>query len=112
MQHLIEPAVRTLVSRIVQGRYPEAIEFCSVSRASASDLERVVNEYPYTFILPPPAAYDELDILRIDDLERARWSVRVPMWTREEGRSDLELQLTVVIEDGRVGIELDDFLVP
>ena len=37
-----------------------------------------------------------------------RWSVRMDLWTAEEGRSDLSLELTI-IESGRgYTVELDD----
>jgi hypothetical protein len=40
------------------------------------------------------------------------WSLRVPLWTKEEGRSDLEFQVTVSLVGDDAIVALDDIRVP
>jgi hypothetical protein len=41
------------------------------------------------------------------------WEIRCPLWTREEGRSDLEMQATAnEVFDGIWQVDVDDVLVP
>ena len=37
-----------------------------------------------------------------------QFSVHMPLWTEEEGRSDLTLELTIKMPDKGIEVELDD----
>jgi hypothetical protein len=100
------PVVRELVGLLVEGNFAE-VERRSTGRLSAAELATAVSEYPGTLV-PLPAASTELwDITRHHD--GGGWAVVVPLWTREEGRSDLSLELTVREgSTGKLRVEVDN----
>ena len=50
-----------------------------------------------------------IDSIPVQNAQPLAWSVVVPLFTREEGRSDLSLELTVTeLQEGSVGIQVDD----
>ena len=112
MSHFLEPIVRSIVSGIVNGRYEVVISECSASRLTHDDLRRVITEYGRTFVEPPPNAYRELDVVRVGVEDQPTWSVWAPLWSIEEGRSDLTLELTIKQEGDRWVVELDDLHAP
>ena len=92
--------------------YELAVEYCTISRLSSDDLRNVIREYGRNLAPPPQDAYDNLDTVQVEGAAVPTWSVRVPLWTKEEGRSDLTLELTIALGPGVPSVELEDLLVP
>lgn len=105
---LLEPVVRSVVNQLVSGEYADAVRGCSASRLTADDLLGAVRDHGRTLIEPPPDAYRDLDVVRVRDSSRPTWSVRAPLWSREEGLSDLTLDLTISRDGGRWDVEIVD----
>jgi hypothetical protein len=103
---------KTLVQWLVKHDY-DAIERRSQGvRWPGTELKRAVAEYGRTLIMPPDQAFDALDVIAIqkDNGPRA-WSIRFDLWTREEGRSDLTLEITLKESEQRTGemvLEIDN----
>lgn len=104
----LESAIRPILNRLSRGDCDGAVARCSISRCSAEDLRRVLREYPATFIEPPADAYTELNVVVVTGADEPTWHVSIPLWTREEGRSDLTLEVWVVDIRGRLVVELLD----
>lgn len=68
----------------------------------------VITMYNRKLTLPPDDAYKAMDIVKVQNAEPPKWSVIMPLWTKEEGRSDLSIELTIIEEHGSFQIELDD----
>jgi hypothetical protein len=81
---VLRPALVEVVERLAAGDYA-AID-------SEGDVGTWVRTYPATLIALPEQAWDEADAVPI---ETGGWSVVLPLWTAEEGRSDLSLTATV-----------------
>lgn len=75
-------------------------------RITGKEIENEINAYGRTIIIPPDMAYDEIDIIKCVDMNR--FSVNMPFWTSEEGRSDLTLQLTIDFSTKKPIIAIDD----
>jgi len=103
----LEQIVRSVVNCLVIGKYADIVHSCSVSRLTADDLFEVVRDYGRTLIEPPPEAYQDLDAIAVRSSIPPTWSVCAPLWSREEGRSDLTLELTIARDGDRWDIELD-----
>ncbi len=60
--------------------------------------------------MPSEASLQKLDVVEVKGAVPRRWGVRVDLWTAEEGRSDLTLELTLVEGDGggEPAVEIDD----
>jgi hypothetical protein len=107
----IRSTTRKIVDLISDGRYDLAIHACSESRLSEIDVERVLEGYGRKFIRPPVEFDKYFDVVPIEGRSVPSWSVRVPLWTREEGRSDLTLELTISEISENTSVELDDLRV-
>ncbi|MDR2081293.1 MAG: hypothetical protein LBP54_05345 [Campylobacteraceae bacterium] len=81
----------------------------SNGRVNIMDLERVVNEYNKTIMPLPDNAFELTEIYRID--KENRIDIYIPLWTKEEGRSDLTLSLKCFLENNKPKIEIDDLRV-
>jgi len=77
-------------------------------RLSVAAIEQAVAEYGRTIVVPPKDAFDLLEASEILTAAPNTWSVTIPLWTLEEGRSDLTAEVTFAIRGGASAIELDN----
>jgi hypothetical protein len=91
----VHAAVRELVDLISEGRYADALKLCTISRLSEVDISNVIQRYGKTFVPSSADFLQLLDVIAIDASSPQAWSIRAPLWTLEEGRSDLTLELTL-----------------
>lgn len=113
----MNPPVRQALQRItgplVRGDYAEVERRAAASRVPADDLARVIREYGRTLVMPPNDTYDWCDVVQVARPGPPTWSVWCPLWTREDGRSDVTLQATVAESAANFAdIEIDDLRVP
>lgn len=104
----LEPVVRTVVNSLVKGEYSATVNACFKSRLTADDIRQVIQEYGCTFVKPPSQAYRDLDVVAVQNTAQPTWSVCAPLWSKEEGRSDLTLEVTLTQVGERWEVELDD----
>jgi hypothetical protein len=85
------------------------------SLSMKGDVYRVMREYPAHFISPPKNAYanlyDDGDLWTIGDDDERRWYAEIPLWSEEEGRSDLCLKVTINLKTDPPRVVLHDCLV-
>jgi hypothetical protein len=98
----IETAVRIIVDLLVRGEYERAERVTRGRRLSATDLSDAVAEYGRTLIPPQEGWWEEVTVTPMEIGEAAAFHVAAPLWTREEGRSDLSLEMHL----RAIGIEL------
>ncbi|HKG95318.1 MAG TPA: hypothetical protein VKA84_25590 [Gemmatimonadaceae bacterium] len=104
-----EPAVREAVELLARGEYGALEQRSGGVRLSADELRDAVRAYGRRVVAPPREAAPPLDVVAVAGAEPPEWSVAVPLWTAEEGRSDLTLELTVrAAPGGAYAIELDN----
>ena len=109
----VAEVVKSLVGLLVTGEWPELGRMVSGSRLSIDDMRLAVAHYGRTLTMPPREAFDRLDVVDVVATPQRTVSVRFPLWTLEEGCSDLELVLTVTEgADGLWHARVDDVLVP
>ena len=102
-----EPHVQDLLELLVLGEYLEIERRSAGVRLTADHLASAVAEYGRNLVLPPSELSGLLDVVAHGS--GAGWSVNVPLWTREEGRSDLTLEITVMTNpNGTYRIEVDN----
>jgi hypothetical protein len=84
-------------------------------RLKAEHIRAGIAEYGRVLALPPEGIYDLLDIILISNTHPAEYSIRCPLYTAEEGRSDLEVQATLIDDSTNAALmrfEIDGILVP
>jgi hypothetical protein len=95
-----------VVRDLAQGRFDSLGE--RIGRCTPQDLARVVSEYGRTLVELPAAARDVASAFAVSD---GTLAIDVPLWTAEDGRSDLELRLSATRIGGRWTLTIDDILV-
>lgn len=103
---LIEP-VRRIVSLLVEGRYADLEQQTHGVRLTAGEMAKAIADYGRTLVLPPQDAFNLMNIVKIKNAPK-QWSVDMPLWTREEGRSDLTIDLRISERENDYSIELND----
>ena len=93
---------------LVAGNYQGIVEVTKRVRLTANEIKRAVDQYHRTLVEIPDGAFDLTDVVEVKGALPKQWSIRMPLWTEEEGRSDLTLELTVIQEGDDFRIELDD----
>lgn len=94
---------------LVAGDFSAIEQYTHGVRLSASMLRQAVTDYGRTLVMPPASTLDQLDVIRIEGSNPLSWSVRVDLWTVEEGRSDLTLECTLIdCPDDMLVVEIDN----
>lgn len=91
--------VRILVCDLSRGAYAEVEADGRAGRLSAEILRRAVEEYGRQLVPIPEAGWALVDVYERTDVV-GMVSMDVPLWTVEEGRSDLTLSLEASWVDG------------
>ena len=104
-----KPLIEELVSNISTSDYNAIFEKHQYGRTNIDDIKRVVSEYNRTITILPDNAFKEAKVYYIE--KEKRLDIYIPLWTIEEGRSDLVLFLSGYIISGIPKIEINDLLV-
>jgi hypothetical protein len=100
---------RQVVRWLVNGDYERIASYTHGVRLSADLIERAVGQYGRKLTMPPEAMFEELDVIEVKGAAPRAWSVRCDLWTEEEGRSDLSLEMTFIDQEGEaLAVELDN----
>jgi hypothetical protein len=101
-----ESIIKEIVYNISMNNY-EAIKVNRQNgRVDIDDLKRVIAEYGCTIVLLPDEAFTKAEIYDVKDENRL--DVYIPLWTEEEGRSDLTLSLSCYIINETAKVEISD----
>jgi hypothetical protein len=102
-------AATELTRRLAQLDYDGFCQLARASRLSALDIERSIQQYGRSVCQLPQCALNGIKWAPISGSEPQKWHVVVPLWTKQEGRSDLTLELTLVDSPKEFyEIEIDD----
>ena len=97
---MIEEKLYRTISKVTgllaEGRYEAIVLFSGGIRLNEAQLEEAVTSYGRQITTLSKDGFNELDIIAVDGALPQRWSVNVPIYTIEEGRSDLTLELTLI----------------
>jgi hypothetical protein len=100
---------RRLVEMLVAGDYEGVALASRDRRLRAEQLRQAVEEYGRELRMPPEVVFDNLDLNEIEGAIPRAWWVSVDLWTVEEGRSDLTLEIRLTDTGGELyDIEIDN----
>lgn len=85
--------VRHVVNLLAAQEYSALQLLSGGKRLSGKDIQNAVAEYGRTIIPLPDAALQKIDYVAIAASKKEAWSVQCPIFTVEEGLSDLTLEL-------------------
>ena len=100
--------VQGIITLLVEGRYADLESQTSGIRLNKEQIAYAVSSYGRRLVPPPDEAFELMEVAAVRDVTPPRWSIIMPLWTLEEGRSDLTLELTFVENGQTTTVELDD----
>jgi len=104
---ILVPALNSLVHELVAGNYARLESDGRAGRLTARMLGQAVAEYGHILVDVPNEAFEVGRAYAIKG-ESLCWAVDLPLWTVDEGRSDLTLQVTARSTPDGVLMRIDD----
>ncbi len=98
--------VRTILwimTLLVDAQYENLEQLCRKGGLTARQLQEAAGAWPFRLVMPDSNVLEALvygEIVEVGDSNPTQWSVYVNLWSQEEGRSDLTLELTVFDKHG------------
>ncbi len=99
--------VRRLIEDLAAGRYADIAADGRAGRLTEAELRTAVEEYGRTLVPLPPDG-ERLVNLYEQKSHPDAVALDVPLWTQEEGRSDLTLSLTATRQGETYTVAVDD----
>lgn len=110
MDRMSRELVENVLSLLVAGDFQGIERLSNGERLTAKEIEDAVREYGRTLIRPPSGDF-EIEEIALRGPGLTGWSVVCELWSREEGRSDLSLELTVLRKSDCAVVEVDNLRV-
>lgn len=105
----IQLTTKHVVQLLIERKYDELESLSKGIRLKAEEIEVAIREYGRHLTIPSESQYSNLDVIEILGSNPRAWSVRFDLWTEEEGRSDLSLELTLIEVPGpMLQVEVDN----
>lgn len=105
----IKAELQDVVSLLVQKKYHELEKRSSGIRLTSYEMERAIDEYGCTLVYPTESEFHSIDMIEVQNSNPKKWSVRFDLWSEQEGRSDLSLELTMTeVNEEKIAVEIDD----
>lgn len=89
----LEAAVRVVVDLLVRGDYSTIERVSRGRRLTGAELEAAVADYGRMVVAPGDGWWQSVEVTPVESADERAFHVAAPLWTREEGRSDLTLEL-------------------
>jgi len=99
--------VRRLIEDLAAGRYAELAADGRAGRLTEAELRTAVEQYGRTLV-PLPEHGERLVEAYEHASQQDAVTLDVPLWTQEEGRSDLTLSVTALKQGETYTVEVDD----
>ena len=112
MNEKFRAPIRQVIELLVARKYSELEALTNGVRLNGLAMANAIMDYGRQLVLPPNEAFELMDVVAVRNAHPSRWSVTMPLWTKEEGRSDLSLDVTLIEADKDFKIELDNIHVP
>ncbi len=109
---MVSPTLRTALALLIRdlacGDFARIVADGRGGRLTASELQLVFEQYGRTLIRElPEEGWSLVEVYPADD-GKGPYSLDLPLWTKEEGRSDLTLSLSCQETATEVELSIDD----
>lgn len=108
MEKEIKRIVSDIIAFLAEKQYQKIVTLTQSVRLNKECIQKAIETYGRTIINPPDSAFDFMSIIEVRNSNPQQWSVVMPLWTKEEGRSDLSIELTLIKEKNNYKVEVDD----
>jgi hypothetical protein len=101
--------VEAVLKFVVAQDYEGLLCMAPDSRVTATEIKKAIAEYRCRPVMPAAPIEELLDIVEVEGSSLKSWSVNLPLWTNEEGRSDLTLEMRFIESEAAIyAVEIDD----
>lgn len=101
--------IEAVLVHVVAQDFDALVRLAPGSRITATDLKAALLEYGRIPVMPPSVSDLRVDVVAVRNSHPQSWSVNLPLWTKEEGMSDLTLEMHFTESDAEVyAVEIDD----
>lgn len=112
MNAAIKKAVEIVVNLLVEQKYEVLESLTRADRLTAEEMRSAIQNFGETLISIPDAGWKNLEIVQVDGAEPETFDAEIPLYTEEEGCSDLWISLHLIDQyRGAYGIRLLDIRV-
>lgn len=95
-----------IITMLVNKEYEKFTNVIDCQGLSSNDISTIIEDFGEALIIPNPKDLEQLNII---DVEENEWAIDFDLWTKESGKSDLTIQLTIKKNlDNSLSTELDD----
>lgn len=105
----LELEIIDLVDALVNGDFDKISAENWYGRLNKHDIEARLSEYGNTLVLPPASFVEKIDTYEYND--GSGLTLDVPLWTEEEGMSDLTLSLELIYDGTKAKLQMTDLRV-
>lgn len=106
MKETLIQILNKTITTLANKEYKKLINEIDCQNLSSDDILNIIEDFGETLIVP---SLEELKQLNIVDIDENEWAIDFDLWTKESGKSDLTIQLTVKKNsDNSLNIQLDD----
>ena len=98
--------IEKIVQKIANYDFTEIATSAEMGETFVDDLQKVLKEYDCSITPLPDNALNLAEIYHI--ASENRLDVYLPLWTKEEGRSDLTLSMSCFVKNGIPFVEVND----
>jgi hypothetical protein len=102
----------TIADMVGRDRIDSLFEWIDSTRVPLETFRTIIHEYPNTFVSPPLEWTKHLRPLQVRTAILPTWFVRIPLWSLQEGRSDLVVDIEITFQSEGPRLHLLDILVP
>lgn len=92
----IDSAALVVVDLLVRRHYDTIEKLTAGRRLSGQEMRSAVESYGRELVRPGDGWWDTVEITPVQASDPPAFHVAAPLWTREEGRSDLTLELRLL----------------
>ncbi|MGZ7460283.1 DUF7668 domain-containing protein [Pseudomonas sp. Ma2-10] len=105
----LELEIIDLIDALVNGNFDKISAKKWYGRLNKHDIEARLSEYGNTLVLPPASFVEKIDTYEYND--GSGLALDVPLWTEEEGMSDLTLSLELIYDEKKAKLQMTDLRV-
>lgn len=86
-------SVLSILSQLAEGEYQGMANLSGRDGFSAERIRHAIESYGHTLIEPPHEALQNIVISEVVDADERQYRAVTPLWTKQEGKSRLHLEL-------------------
>jgi hypothetical protein len=101
--------IEAVLEHVVSQDFEALLRLAPRSRVTATALKAALSGYGRVPIMSPALTDLRIDVAAVRNTDPQSWSVNLPLWTKEEGMSDLTLEMHFTESAAETyAVEIDD----